>query len=240
MNSPNNAAILRSLIIYAVCVVLAIWLGYLLAGPLSYSSLAIYGFLAAVLTFPLLLRWHYPLLLLSWNMTAFVFFLPGHPSLCLTMIALSLGLSVFQRTLSKKSQFIHVPQLVLPLLCLVVVAVITAKLTGLGLRTFGSDVYGGKKYVYLLGAILGYFALSARRIPPGRKNLYIALFFLGGISAFIGDLLLFLPHSLYFIYWFFQPNEYFFTTGGLDVETARFGGASTTSFAVFSYMLARY
>ena len=236
----NVPAFFRSFIIYAVCVVLAIWLGFLLAGPLTYSSLAIYGFLAAVLIFPLLLRWHFPLLLLSWNMAAFVFFLPGRPSLCLTMIALSLGISVFHRMLSRESRFIQVPQLVLPLLCLTVVIVVTAKLTGLGLRTFGSDVYGGKKYVYLLGAILGYFALSAHRIPPERKNLYIALFFLGGISAFIGDLLLFMPHSLYFIYWFFQPNEYFFTTGGLGEEAARFGGAWTTSFAVLSYMLARY
>ena len=220
--------------------ILAIWLGYLLASPLTYSSLAIYVFLAAALTFPLLLRWHFPLLLLSWNMAAFVFFLPGQPSLCLVMIALSLGISVFQRMLSKESQFIHVPQLVLPLLCLIAVAVVTAKLTGLGLRTFGSDVYGGKKYVYLLGGILGYFALSARRIPLDRKNLYIALFFLGGVSATIGDLLVFLPHSMYFVYWFFQPNEYFFTTGGPNAETMRFGGAWATSFAIFSYMLARY
>ena len=236
----NVPAFFRSFIIYAVCVVLAIWLGFLLAGPLTYSTLAIYGFLAAVLTFPLLLRWHYPLLLLSWNMAAFVFFLPGHPSLCLTMIALSLGISVFQRMLSRESQFIHVPQLILPLLCLVVVAVVTAKLTGLGLRTFGSDVYGGKKYVYLLGGILGYFALSAHRIPLERKNLYIGLYFLGGVAAFIGDLIPIMPHSFYFIYWIFQPNEYFFTIGGLDAETTRFGGAWATAIAVFSYMLARY
>ena len=234
----NVPAFFRPLVVYGTCVILAIWLGYLLASPLTYSSLAIYVFLAAALTFPLLLRWHFPLLLLSWNMAAFVFFLPGQPSLCLVMIALSLGISVFQRMLSKESQFIHVPQLVLPLLCLIAVAVVTAKLTGLGLRTFGSDVYGGKKYVYLLGGILGYFALSARRIPLDRKNLYIALFFLGGVSATIGDLLVFLPHSMYFVYWFFQPNEYFFTTGGPNAETMRFGGAWATSFAIFSYMLA--
>jgi hypothetical protein len=147
---------------------------------------------------------------------------------------------VFQRALSEESQFIHVPRLILPLLCLVVVVVVTAKLTGLGLRTFGNDVYGGKKYAYLLGGILGYFALSAHRIPPGRRNLYIALFFLGGISAFIGDLLLLLPHSLYFIYWFFRPNEYFFQYQGPGAEETRFAGAASTSFAIFSYMLARY
>ena len=182
----------------------------------------------------------FPSVVIELEYSGICLFLPGHPSPCLTMIAISLGISVFQRMLNRESQFIYVPQLVLPLLCLVAVAVVTADLTGLGLRTFGNDVYGGKKYVYLLGAILGYFALSACRIPPERKNLFLALFFLGGISASIGDLLPLLPHSLYFIYWFFQPNEYFFTTGGLGEESTRFAGASATSIAVFSYMLARY
>jgi hypothetical protein len=240
MNSPNNAAVLRSLIIYAVCVVLAIWLGFLLTGPLTYSTLAIYGFLAFVLIFPLLLRWHYPLLLLSWNMSAIVFFLPGQPSLCLLMIVLSLGISVFQRMISKESQFINVPQLIWPLLCLVAVVAVTAKLTGLGLRTFGGEVYGGKKYVYLLGGILGYFALSAHRIPIERKNLCIGLFFLGGIMAFIGDLIPIMPHSLYFIYWVFNVNQYAFRPEGFGGDTMRLTGAVTVATAVLSYMLARY
>ena len=61
-----NNALLRTLVIYAVCVVLAIWLGFLLAGPLTYSSLVIYGLLAFVLVLPILLRWHYPLLFWCW------------------------------------------------------------------------------------------------------------------------------------------------------------------------------
>ena len=172
-----NTALFRTLIIFAVCVVLAIWLGLSLAGQLTFSSLVIYGVLGFILVFPLLLRWHYPLLLLSWNMAVVVPFLPGRPSLYLPMVVLSLGISVLQRTISRESRFIKVSQITLPLFFMIGVIAVTAKLTGLGLHAFGSDVFGGKKYVYLVIGILGYFALSAHRIPPERKNLYLGLFF---------------------------------------------------------------
>jgi len=83
-----------------------------------------------VLAIPLLLRCHYWLLLLAWNMTAVVFFLPGRPNLWLATTALSLGMSLLQRALSKEMHFIKVPQITWPLICLVVVVIFTAKLTG--------------------------------------------------------------------------------------------------------------
>ncbi|HUA68265.1 MAG TPA: hypothetical protein VMA13_06930, partial [Candidatus Saccharimonadales bacterium] len=237
----NNSALLRSLIIFGMSVVLAVWLGYLLATPLSYSQLVIYGLVTLILVFPILLRWHYPLLLLSWNLTVVVFFLPGHPSLCLLMIAMSLGISVLQQLISRGGRFISVPQITLPLFGILVVIAFTAELTGWGLRSFGSEVYGGKKYVYLVGGILGYFALSAQQIPLQRKNLYLGLFFLGGITAFIGDIFPWLPKWTYFIYAAFTYNGYFyFSTNTLEGESARFTGAVGTSLAVIFYMLARY
>lgn len=48
----NFSALFRSLIVYAVCVVLAICLGYLLTGPLTYSSLFLYGGLFFLLVSP--------------------------------------------------------------------------------------------------------------------------------------------------------------------------------------------
>jgi hypothetical protein len=45
----NNApAIIRSLIIYAVCVPLAITVGYLLTNPMDYSTLGMFGILGLV------------------------------------------------------------------------------------------------------------------------------------------------------------------------------------------------
>ena len=62
----NNApAILRSLIIYVVCVPLAFFVGYLLTNPLDYSTFAVFGVVALVLMFPLLLRYHYPWLVFN-------------------------------------------------------------------------------------------------------------------------------------------------------------------------------
>ena len=94
MNSSNNVAILRSLIIYAICVPLAITVGYLLTNPMDYSTLGMLGILLLVLVSPLLLRWHYPLLFLSWNMNVSLFFLKGSPNLWLVMVTLCLGISL--------------------------------------------------------------------------------------------------------------------------------------------------
>jgi hypothetical protein len=234
-----NNAFLQSLIIFALSVVLAIWLGFLIAGPLTYSALTIYAILAFILFLPVLLRWHYPLLLLCWNFYAVAIFVPGRPSLGLTMIVLSLGISILQRTISQRHQFIRAPQITVALLAILFVVALTAQLTGFGLRVFGSEVYGGKKYFTLLGGILGYFALSAQRIPPERRNLYLGLFFLGGVTAAVADLVNFLPRSFYFIYWFFNPATLQQqTVGGEGI--LRLNGAMFTSLAIVSFMLARY
>jgi hypothetical protein len=222
--------------------VLAIWLGFLVAGPLTYSSMTVYGLLGFILTFPIFLRWHYPMMLLCWNMAAAAFFLPGRPSMALLMIVISLGISILQRMISQDSHFIKVPQITSPLLCLLAVVAVTAKLTGVGLRVFGGEVYGGHKYFYVFGGILGYFALSAHRIPPNRRNLYLGLFFLGGLTAFIGDIFPWLPHWSYYIYAFFNYNQYYFmsNTETLEGQAVRFTGAVGTALAVIFYMLARY
>src|ERR1035437_133480 len=107
--SHNAPAIIRSLIIYAVGVPLAVFIGYLLTNPLDYSTLGIFGALALVLLFPLLLRWHHPVLLLSWNATAVMFFLQGSPSFWMVMVALSLGISVLGRILTRGKQFFRLP-----------------------------------------------------------------------------------------------------------------------------------
>ncbi len=236
----NLSALFRSLIIYAVCVVLAIWLGYLLTGPLTYSSMFIYGGLVFLLLSPILLRWHFPLMVLSWNLAITIFVLPGRPALGLCMIALSLVLSVLQRMISRESQFIRVPQITLPLLVMLAVVVVTAKVTGFGLRSLGGAVYGGGKYVNLIAGILGYFALSAQRIPPEKKNLYLGLYFLGGLTYIIGDLIPFLPRSFYYIFWVFQPDLQFFQNGGPGAQATRLAGATTMSLLVLGYLLARY
>jgi hypothetical protein len=239
----NNApAILRTLIIYVVCAPVAVFIGYLLANPLDYSTVALYGTLAVVVCSPLLLRWHYWLLLLSWNLSINLFFFKGSPPPWLVMTAFSLLISVLERALSRQSQFVKVPEVTLPLIVLAVVVLGTAKLTGgIGLRMMGSDVYGGRKYVFIIGAIAAYFALTGLRIPPHRVRLALALFFLGGVTAIIGELYLVLPSGFNFIFWVFTPDSYA-TSGDVsgNLMVTRFSYAAPFSTAVTSYMLAYY
>jgi len=236
----NNApAIFRSLIVYAICVPLAIMVGYSLTNPMDYSTAAIYGVLGLILLMPILLRWHYPLMLLCFNMSIIVFFLKGSPYLGLVMMALSLGLSTLERILSSGKSFIRVPQMTWPLICLGIVAIFTAKLTGgIGLHAFGSEVYGGKKYISLLAGILTYFAFTAQRISPKNARLYASLYLLGGVTAFVGDLYPITPSGLHFIYWFFPPSS----SGGntLDVGVTRLGGIAGASVAILWWLLAMY
>ena len=236
----NNApAILRTLIIYVVCVPLAVFIGYLLTNPLDTATFTYVGFLLAILLFPILLRWHHPLLIFSWNSGIFVFFLPGQPHLWLVMTAASLGISMLQRALGGVKRFIGVPQVTWALIIMMGVVVLTARLTGMGLHAFGDEVSGGRRYIYLLGAIMGYFAISSRRIPREHASLYIGLFFLPGLLACVGDLWKFMPGSLHFVYLFLPAYESTMMESQV-METMRFVGGMMAAIALFSYMQARY
>jgi hypothetical protein len=235
----NNSAALRSLITFAVIVPLALLIGYLLTGPLDTTSLLTIGVVVSILAFPLLLRWHYQWLLFCVNASVAVFFLPSHPPMWLAMIPLSLCISILHRTLSKDANFISVPQVTWPLLFLLAVVIVTAKMTGWGVRILGSDVYGGKRYIDLVCGILAYFALTARRIPPERAKWFIGLFFLGGLTSIIGDLLPYVPQWSYFIFWLFPPEGYDIARG-LNTEAVRFSGVYRAAGYVTLFMLAIY
>jgi hypothetical protein len=236
----NNApALLRTLIIFAVIVPLALFIGYLLANPMDISAFVQASVLGLVLVFPLLLRWHHPLLILSWNSGVFVFFLPGRPDLWLVMTVISLCISLLQRALGGVKQLVGVPQVTWPLVFLIGVVVITAKLTGMGLHTFGDEISGGRRYISFLVAIMGYFALSSHRIPPERAGLFVGLFFLPGLLAFMGDLWPVIPEPLHFIYLFFPAYAGTVSQNPFEQST-RLAGGMLMAINVFYYMQARY
>jgi len=239
----NNApAILRSLIIYAVIVPLAVFIGYLLSNPLDYSSMAVYGLLALVLVFPLLMKWHYPILLFSWSATITLPFLKGAPNLWVAMVVLSLGISILERILLPNRHFIRVPQITWPSIFLIAVILFTAKMTGgFGLHAFGSDVYGGKKYIFQIIGILSFFAITARPIPPEKAKWYVGLFFLGQATCLVGDMYPITPSFLHFIYFVFPPSGAYSGAGsGIQIGVTRMGGVGNAGVAVCLCMLARY
>lgn len=239
-NDPANlAAALRSLVVYAVCAVIAIIIGVLMTNPMTYSSLGFMGVLGAVLLIPLLIKWHRPVMIVSWSMPVMMFFIKGDPNLFLVMITLSLAATIVERAMGQK-RFIYVPQITWPLLCLIGVVAITAKLTGgLGLRAFGSDVYGGKKYIFLIVAILGYFAIASRPIPPEKARKYVALYYGGGLLCIVQDFYPVMPHVLHGIYWLIPPLG-FSLMGQFEVGTTRLAGVGAFGGALMNVLLACY
>src|SRR5215472_9920840 len=163
----TNSNLLRSIVTYSIILPLALWIGYELAQPLDRFSLVSFVLILAVICSPLLLKWQRPLLILSWNLGAVVFFLPGSPDLWLVLAFASLAISIVQKTLVHEFRFIHAPSLVAPLLFIAIVVLVTAKYTGgFGLHSLGSSTVGASRYWKILGGVAGFLAMLGHRIPP--------------------------------------------------------------------------
>ena len=239
-NDPANvAAALRSLVVYAVCAVIAIVVGVLMTNPMTYSTFGFMAVLCAVMLIPVLIKWHRPLMIACWSAPLTAFFIKGSPSFALVMIVLSITATCVERAMGQK-RFIYVPQITWPLFFLIAVVAITAKLTGgIGLRAFGSDVYGGKKYVFLIVAILGFFAISARPIPPEKARKYVILFFSGGLLSVIQDFYPIAPGFLHPIFWLIPPLTSMYG-GPIELGVTRLMGTGFAAGALMNVMLARY
>src|SRR5664280_1718480 len=235
----NPPALLRSLIISAICLPVAILLGYTLAGPFSYGFVGVVGTCFLVLLLPFLLKHHHPLLIMGWNCTMIVFFLPGAPGVLLPLAAFSFIVSIIHRSIDSNVRFIFVKSVIWPLLMLAAVVLITAEARGgIKIRSLGGEFFGGKHYVLLLFAVLGFFALSMQPIPRDRARLFAALFLLGGITTLIGDVFYFQSRALQYIFWFFPPNGE--TSQGLRNGIARFAGINLASAVIVYFMMAKY
>jgi hypothetical protein len=245
--ADQNTTLPKSLILLAICIPLAIGVGYFLATPTDYLSFAAVGLIVSILCIPLLMRWHHPALILGWNANMTIFFLPGEPSLWMVFAAASLFITFMACLMDKKIHFHNVPSLTWPLLFLTGVVVITAKLTGgIGLRSLGSDTYGGKKLFFILAAVIGYFALSSQSIPSDKVHRYTRFFFLSGITSAVSNFIFLAGPSLYFLFLVFptenaaaQAFEEFQTTSA-DVRFVRLTGITVAAMFAFYYLLARY
>jgi hypothetical protein len=240
----NAVAAFRSLIVYALILPLALVMGYLLATPLDPTTLLMLTVVLLLLCTPLVLRWHHPLLFLSWNMTAVIFVLPGRPQVWLVVAFVSLGISIIQRALNPDMRFIPAASVLAPVLFLTVVVLITAKATGgFGMKIFGGDVYGGRRYFLVFASVAGFLAMIAHPIPAQKAKLYLGLFFLGMLTDAIGSSLPLVNPALYFIFLIFPVEQSDLiegaTTSARDNIT-RFFGLSVACQGVFYYLLARF
>jgi hypothetical protein len=85
--------------------------------------------------------------------------------------------------------FLRAPELTKPLLFLLAVVVVTARFEGDWLAILGGSGYGGRKYIYILGAFIGYFALTAQKIPIGKSERMVKWFFLSGLTFVLSNLI---------------------------------------------------
>jgi hypothetical protein len=232
--------ILRTLVMYVLSLPVAIVLGYALATPLDLSNLGIFLVVAFILSLPLQLRWHHPLLLLSWNSSALFYLLPGPPHFWLVITALSLTISMARRTMSRTAETNSVSALNWPLILLAVTVLATAQMTGgIRLRSFGSEgAIGGKHYIVILGAIAGYYAISLNRIPPARAKLYTALYLLGGTTVLLGTVPLVLGREFDFLWYLFPVDRV--TAIGSDSQWSRFFGVSVAAQFFIAFLFSKY
>jgi hypothetical protein len=235
-----NSNLLRSIVTYSIILPLALWIGYELAQPLDRVSLISFVLILAVISSPLLLKWQRPLLILSWNLGAVVFFLPGSPDLWLVLAFASLAISIVQKTLIHEFRFIHAPSLVAPLLFIAIVVLVTAKYTGgFGLHSLGSSTVGAGRYWKILGGVAGFLAMLGHRIPPRKAGLYVGLFFLAAFATLIGNVVYNFVPQLYYLCLLF-PASQDFSEGSGFADVTRFVGLGMSFLAIGWYLLARY
>lgn len=243
----DSTAILRAMLIYGICLPLAIFLGYSLATPDDRNTMALVGVILFTLSLPLLLRWYHPVLIFSWNMGASLFFLPGKPQLWLVMVLLGLVIALTQFAINRNKKFLPVRSVILPLIFLTVVIFFTAWFNGgIGLGMFGGGTYGGKRYILLFAAILGYFALVSRQIPVTHANRYAMFFLLSSATSLIFQLATAINPSLYMAYPLFPSDEDMLRATSTNVYTpildpiSRLAGLAGAARAVCLFLLASF
>lgn len=240
----NSFTVGRAQLLFALCLPVAILLGYLLSDPLDPSNSLFVLILVGLLAIPLLIRGHHVALIFAWNAAITPAFLPGQPFLWVPLAVIGLGFAIVNRFTSAEAGFSSTPSVSRPLLFLLMVTLVTAALRGgFGLRSFGSETYGGRNYAYIVAAILGYFTLSSQRIPLEKVDRYVALFFLTGLTSLIPNLAYLGGRSWFFLFNLFPPVyaiEQALGDVSLDMQIARVFGLSFASIALLSWLLAHY
>ncbi len=238
----NPAQAIRSLITYAICIPLAILMGYIMTevgDRPDYSNLFVVGVVIALLLSPILIKWHYPILIFCLGLPAYCFFLPGNPPIMQALVLLSLGIAILDRTLNSDKRFVSPAVMTWPLLFTITMVYATAEMTGgIGLKAMGGDTAGGKKYIAIFIGCAAFFALTSRYIPKEKRNLYIALYFLSGAFTVFSDMFPILPAPLNYINLLIPPTEG--SENGLTIGISRLSGLSSAAGVLANFMIAKY
>jgi hypothetical protein len=245
MSDSNPTLLPRKLLIFAIIVPLAAFLGYLLSDP-DFGSFILIGGLVSLLLSPVFMRWHHVILVASWNVAMTAFFLPANPPVWMLLALISLAVSILHVILDKHKRLNGVASVTWSLVALGLVVLLTMKVSGgFALRSMGGNVYGGRKYFYVLFAIVAYFALSLQTIPAKYAHAQTGAFFLGGVTPALSSFIYFLGPSMWFLYELFTPD---WAVGqamedldpGYAEKIGRMAGLAPAGMAIFFFMLSRF
>ena len=226
--------------IYAIVLPLAVFIGWLVAGDMTRSSFATLSAIIFLLLLPVLLKFHYPILIFSWNTFITIFFLPGEPALWMLMAAINFGLAILHRIIQKRQAFLPASSITIALLVLGAAVLGTAVLRGgIGVQALGSSTIGGKGYYLIFASILGYFAIASQAIPLDRAKLYVALFFLSGLISAGSNLIYWAGPSFYFLFALFPVGFASVQAGSESAgQISRIAGFGTAASASIFCLLA--
>lgn len=234
---------LRSAVAFAVAVLVALMAGVMMASPTSMMAIGLVGLLGFVLSLPLLLRWHRPLLFLSWNAAIQIFVLPGSPRCWMALAGFSLLLTVLGSTLDRRIRLQNVASVTWTLMLFLLIVLTTAVLRGgIGFKSMGGQTYGGKKYVFIIAAVVGYFALCALQVPVTKAFRYMAAYCLGTVTLAMSNVAYMLGPAFYWLFLLF-PVEFAMEQATSDYFGGPFRRLSGLGFAMvgpFCLMLISY
>ncbi len=237
----------RKLIVLGVLAPLAVLVGYLMATPDDSFAVVAVAMVVGFLSLPVVLRWHHAILIFSLNAALIVAFLPGSPNVWMLMTAASGGLTLLGRILDKNRRLVVVPSVTWPLVALGAVVLMTAKVTGgFGLRSLGGGTYGGKKYFYVWGAILAYFALSWVRVPLTRAAVSVYGYLLSGLTSVLSNLVYIAGPAAWVFYSFIPVDmalhqifeDYAGGPGG--ERFTRLGGVAAAAQSLVPFLMLRF
>jgi len=244
----NNPAAIRSLVVYAIILPLAIILGYLLTTPLDKSTVITLVVLAMLLILPLLLRSYHVWLIVVWNTTISFVFMPGMLLAWMPLACVGFAIAIGHYILNRERHFLSAPAVSISLICLGVIVAVTAKFRGgLGFNVLGDEAIGGKRYLWIWVAIVGYFVLISQPIAPRKRLLYTTLFLIGGwtnavlqigphLGPLAGVLNIFFPGTTSTA----GPTAFVPGVAFYQDNMERFGGLAAASMAIIFALVARY
>src|SRR5688572_11506306 len=236
----------RGVLIFALCLPLAILMGFMLSDPMMSSNQMFISAALMALLIPLLLTIHHRALIWVGGAVIIAFFVKGQPQMWMVCAGVSFLISVVSRPLAKSRPKPVWERWVLTTLILVLTSVmITAALTGgIGMRVFGSSTFGGRKYIALIASFIGFLALTMVVLPRRFAQRDVGIFTLGPITTGFSNLAYMLGPAFYFLFALF-PVSLAVNQAQADFSPAlvgikRYTGFGSASTAICMYCLMRW